>query len=177
LHHGRNEARREIDPCRPARSGARGGRHRPSGIRTPWPGAELAGSRATFAARATNDLQGLIAQLEPFFVRTPKSALGLPPPRIITHDVELAPLQREVYDLIFARLRRGIADAALWPDKIDALRRARPIRLLQAASNPDLLNAVDGFFRLPPIEQVGGTLLHRLHRYRDVGDLPAKFTG
>lgn len=141
-----------------------------------WPGGELAGSRATFAARATDNFGSLISHLEPFFVRTPKSALGLPPARVIQHDIELAPLQRDVYDLIFTRLRRAIPDAAAWTDKIDALRRARPIRLLQAASNPDLLNETDGFFRLPPIEHVGGTLMNRLHRYREVGELPAKFS-
>lgn len=140
-----------------------------------WPGGELAGSRATFAARATNDFGTLIHHLEPFFVRTPKSALGLQNAEIIYHDVELAPLQRDVYDLIFARLRRQIPDAGAWQDMLDALRRARPIRLLQAASNPDLLNQEDGFFQIPPLEAVGGTLLNRLHRYREVGELPTKF--
>lgn len=140
-----------------------------------WPGGELAGSRATFAARAAAEFGRLIRHLEPFFMRTPKSALGLPPLRIIEHDVEFAALQRDVYDLIFVRLRRTIPDAATWQDKIDALRRARPIRLLQAASNPDLLNETDGFFNLSPIEHVGGTLMNRLHRYREAGELPAKF--
>ena len=49
------------------------------------------------------------------------------------------------------------------------------MRLIQAASNPDLLNAEDGFFRIPPLEEPSGTLMERLHRYRLQGELPSKF--
>ena len=91
------------------------------------------------------------------------------------HPVEMPPTQSDVYELIFQRLRGNIPDAASWQDKLDALRRARPIRLIQAASNPDLLNEADGFFRIPPISSPSGTLMERLDRYREIGELPAKF--
>jgi SNF2 family DNA or RNA helicase len=84
-------------------------------------------------------------------------------------------VQREVYELIESRLRQSIPDAASWQDKLDALRKARPIRLIQSASNPDLLNEQDGFFRIPPVETPSGTLMQRLNRYREQGELPAKF--
>ena len=57
--------------------------------------------------------------------------------------------------------------------KLEALRRARPIRLIQAASNPDLLNQTDGFFQVPPLHDPNGTLMERLDRYREL-ELPAK---
>jgi SNF2-related domain len=140
-----------------------------------WPGEEATGSRLSFRARADTNFRQLVQSLEPFFVRTPKSELGLSPPRTLFPPVELSPIQLQVYDLIFSRLRRAIPDAAAWPDKLDALRKARPMRLIQAASNPDLLNAEDGFFRIPPIEAPSGTLMERLQRYRLQGEMPAKF--
>ncbi len=42
------------------------------------------------------------------------------------------------------------------------------------ASNPDLLNQTDGFFQLPPVDDVAGTLMQRLAGYRQA-ELPAKF--
>jgi SNF2 family DNA or RNA helicase len=140
-----------------------------------WPGEEATGSRARYAARADTNFGAVIAELEPFFVRTPKAELGLRPPRYVEHAVEMPALQGEIYELIVRRLRAAIPDAARWQDKIDALRRARPIRLIQAASNPDLLNEGDGFFHIPPIGSPSGTLMDRLERYRDFGELPAKF--
>jgi SNF2 family DNA or RNA helicase len=140
-----------------------------------WPGEESTGSRINFQARADSDFEGVIHSLEPFFTRTPKEALGLTPPQVITHPVELEPVQRDVYELIENRLRQAIPDAASWEDKLDALRKARPIRLIQSASNPDLLNEQDGFFRIPPVEAPTGTLMERLDRYRNHSELPAKF--
>ncbi len=140
-----------------------------------WPGEEATGSRVSFHARTDRDFEGVIRSLEPFFVRTPKRELGLDPAEVIPHEVELAPVQREVYELIESRLRRAIPDATSWKAKLDALRKARPIRLLQAASNPDLLNEEDGFFGVPRLGTPGGTLMERLHRYRQQDELPAKF--
>src|SRR3954454_3393942 len=65
-----------------------------------WPGEEATGSRVNYQARADRDFDGVIRSLEPFFTRTPKEALGLTPPQIVITDVELAPVQREVYELI-----------------------------------------------------------------------------
>lgn len=140
-----------------------------------WPGEEATGSRVNYKARADAGFAGVIRSLEPFFTRTPKEALGLTPAQVITHPVEFEPVQREVYELIENRLRQAIPDAGSWQDKLDALRKARPIRLIQSASNPDLLNEEDGFFRILPVAAPTGTLMQRLHRYREHGELPAKF--
>jgi hypothetical protein len=140
-----------------------------------WPGSEATGSRANYAGRSATNFASVIRDLEPFFVRTPKAELGLRDPDFYKPPAEMPALQAEVYDLIVRRLRAANPDVARWQDKIDALRRARPIRLIQAASNPDLLNEEDGFFRIPPIEAPSGTLMNRLERYREAGELPAKF--
>jgi len=139
-----------------------------------WPDGQLTGSRLQFQNRASTDFAGLVEHVSPFFVRTGKDALGIPPYSIVTHDVDMRELQTEVYDLIVARFRRSLADADLWQDKITLLRKARPLRLIQAASNPDLLNADDGYFKLPAIDTPGATLLTRLLEYR-AREIPAKF--
>jgi SNF2 family DNA or RNA helicase len=139
-----------------------------------WPDQQLTGTRAQFQARVDSSFQALIDDISPFFVRTPKSALGIPPYVVVRHEVEMGELQGEIYDLVVARFRRRLADAPQWQQKIDSLRRGRPIRLIQAASNPDLLNQEDGFFRVPPIDRPGGTLLTRLAEYRQ-REVPSKF--
>lgn len=140
-----------------------------------WPHNELTGTRETFKARADSDYPGLVATLNPIFTRTPKSALGLPDYRVIPHSVEAPPLQAEVLDLIIGRFRRRLDDAADWREQLERLRRARPLRLLQAASNPDLLNERDGFFAIAPLGDDGGTLMQRLADYRQ-REVPGKFT-
>jgi SNF2 family DNA or RNA helicase len=138
-----------------------------------WPGGELTGSRAQFSAQATN-FPALTDHISPFYIRTPKAALGIPPYQVVIREAPMPPIQREVYELILSRFRRLLQDAATWQDKIAILRRGRPIRMIQAASNPDLLNHSDGFFILPPIDSPGGSLMSRLHEYRQ-REVPAKF--
>ena len=140
-----------------------------------WPGEEATGTRGAFRAKAESSFSSVVKDLEPFFTRTPKAELGLTDPDIETEDVEMAPLQADIYQLVLRQLRSQIPDAASWKEKIERLRRARPIRLIQAASNPDLLNLADGFFEVPPIKAPGSTLMERLESYRQQGELPAKF--
>lgn len=138
-----------------------------------WPSAELTGPRDSFAARVDQDFEGLIAAVRPFISRTPKAALGLPPYKILRHHVPVVGTQGEIYDLILHHFRRQLDGAQTWRAKLDALRRGRPIRLLQAATNPDLLNRVDGYFQVARIQTSAPTLLERLASYREL-ETPAK---
>lgn len=138
-----------------------------------WPGGELTGKRDEFATKVDRDFGSVVRTIRPFVSRTPKEALGLRPYDVITHDVELVGTQREVYLLIEGGFRRRLEDADTWKDKIEALRRARPIRLLQAASNPSLLNRRDPFFGVPRFEGPGQSLMERLAAY-EINESPAK---
>jgi SNF2 family DNA or RNA helicase len=141
-----------------------------------WPGEELVGSRTVYGARASRSFPLVRRDLAPFMTRTGKADLGLRPRLDVPpHRVELAPLQREIYDLIADRLSAAIPPGSDRQQQLDALRRGQHIRLLQAASNPDLLNQEDGFFQLPPMDDPGADLFERLHEYRE-RELPAKFT-
>ena len=138
-----------------------------------WPSGQLTGPRDRFAADADQNMPSILDRVMPFVSRTPKSALGLPPYETITHEVPLSDTQREIYELIEGNFRRRVAEAERWQDKIEALKRGRPIRMLQAATNPDLLNKVDGYYKLPRMQASNPTLMDRLLHYHE-NQVPAK---
>ncbi|MFC5723562.1 SNF2-related protein [Streptomyces gamaensis] len=139
-----------------------------------WPDGQLTGTREAFASRVESDFDDIVRDVMPFVSRTPKSALGLPPYRIHHHPVELSGIQAEIYELIENRFRQRIADAVTWQDKIESLRRGRPIRLLQAAANPLTFSSKDAYFRLPQMEDRAPTLMERLVSYGFSDEIPAK---
>jgi SNF2 family DNA or RNA helicase len=138
-----------------------------------WPGGELTGPRDSFAARAETQFGTVLRDVSPFISRVGKDALGLRPYEVYRRDVPLLGTQAEIYELIFSRFRRRVEAASTWADKLDALRRARPIRLLQAASNPDLFNRHDMFYRLPRVQADNPTLMDRLATFGS-HETPAK---
>ncbi len=138
-----------------------------------WPEGELTGPREDFALRVDREFSGLMRDLRPFMTRTPKQALGLKPYSIVRHDVPLVGTQAEIYELIEGYFRKQIQNAEAWTDKIELLKRARPIRLLQAAANPDVLNRGDSYYRLPSMEVGNASLMERLAAYRAL-ETPAK---
>ncbi len=138
-----------------------------------WPGGLLTGSRTDFANRAERSFTSLMPKILPFTIRTAKSELGLNPYSIKYHNAPMTGTQADIYHLIARRLRDYIEDANTWEDKIDALRRAKPMRLLQAATNPDLLNHKDDNLNLPRITNASPTLMERLVRFVETSQ-PAK---
>ena len=134
------------------------GRDLYSQLRVLWPSAELTGPRDTFAAEVDRDFGQVLQRVQPFLTRTPKEALGLRPYEVVRHEAALRDTQKDVYDLIVSGFRRRIERADLWADKIESLRRGRPIRLLQAATNPNTLNNADNYYRLPRLENPNPTL-------------------
>ena len=138
-----------------------------------WPAGLLTGSRTDFVSRASRGLGDVLPTIEPFLTRTAKSELGLSPYRVERHDVPITGTQADIYRLIKNRLRHLVAGIGGWEDKLEVLRRARPVRLLQAASNPDLLNHPDDLYRLPAIPHTNPTLMDRLARF-SATDRPAK---
>ena len=138
-----------------------------------WPDGILTGTRDAFAASVDRDFDCVLETVGPFVSRTPKEALGLPPYEIQRHDVELRDTQAEIYELICGQFRRHLQDAQTWQDKLQTLRRGRPIRLLQAATNPALLNSRDACYQLPRLRERPPTLMERLVVY-EKHELPAK---
>lgn len=138
-----------------------------------WPNRQLTGPPDSFAARVESNFHSILTDIHPFIARTPKDALGLRPYEVRRHDVEMNPTQSEIYELILHYFRRRLEDAQSWADKLDALRRGRPIRLLQAAANPELFNRMDRQYRLPRMGDTNPTLMDRLATYAE-HETPAK---
>jgi SNF2 family DNA or RNA helicase len=138
-----------------------------------WPGGDLTGPRDGFASRVERNFSAVVRDIRPFVSRAAKGELGLPPYEIKAHDVALGGTQAEVYELIESHFRKRLEDSATWHDKLETLRRARPIRLIQAASNPHVLNARDSQYHLPEFVPANGTLMERLAGYANL-EAPAK---
>ena len=82
----------------------------------------------------------LLKNIEPFFIRVKKSDLGIP--QAIEHDpivVSMGEMQRRIYDVIEKKYMSEIVSS-----KDDCFRqdlvKARLLRLMQAATNPNLLS-------------------------------------
>lgn len=138
-----------------------------------WPDGLLTGTRDAFANQVENQFETVLTRVDPFVSRAPKEALGLPPYRVVTHEIPMVGTQLQVYELISNRFRQRLVDADTWRDKLNTLKRGRPIRLLQAACNPGLFNSSDRYFELPRLADGPGTLLERLAAYGET-EIPAK---
>lgn len=122
----------------------------------------------------------IVAQrIDPLFVRTTKSELELPAPKIQLYEGELTPLHREIYNTIvgiygsrYSISRRGQRD-------LRALGRIT-MYLLEAATNPSLLVAGSHphdpiVFRHPPLDIPAGSFLEDLLFSFPQYELPWKF--
>src|SRR6266567_767947 len=109
----------------------------------------------------------------PLFWRIRKRDLGLPKPKITRIRVKPGLVQTAIYD---ALALRTIQDADKAPKELARLRewrRAKMVRLLQAASNPALLSRRSEEFRIPPLSASGLTVTQLIDRYAEY-EVPAK---
>lgn len=132
-------------------------------------------------SKSGNDARvpALLNAIEPFFIRIKKSDLGIPPaienPPII---VPMGESQRRIYDIVEKRYVSDIVaskDAGFKQDLV----KARMIRLMQAATNPDLLRlplknfaGIEDFD--PDAVSEDNTLIKDILQYSS-NETPAKF--
>jgi len=114
-----------------------------------WPSQCLLGNRTQFEQRLAlpgTAVDRLKTDLKPFFVRTKKSDLKLPDPiAVLTRIpyIDIPPRQRVIIRLLEQRTIEEAKSLGLHQADMSILRRwrkARTLRLLQAASNPALLS-------------------------------------
>jgi hypothetical protein len=70
-------------------------------------------------------------------------------------------------------MRASVDQVELWKDKLEVLRRARPIRLLQTATNPGLLNQHDQQYHVSAVPTSHLSILEQLSIYGEL-ETPAK---
>ena len=142
-----------------------------------WPGKQLLGEKSSYRARVENSRQheGIKTDLRPFFHRVKKDDLKLPKPKYIPTMYDLMPIQGQIYEALSTRL---LADVVAQPhdrQKLRVWRKAKMVRLLQAASNPTLLTKYSEEFEIPPLAPEGTSLVDLIEKYSQF-EIPAKFT-
>jgi SNF2 family DNA or RNA helicase len=123
-------------------------------------------------ANATSETRKLVW---PLFWRIKKRDLGLPKPRITKIAVRMGEVQAAIYQALAFKVLQDSKNAPEEAARMKQWRRARMIRLLQAASNPALLTEYSEEFKLPPLTASGLTVSQLIETYPDF-EVPAKIT-
>ncbi len=141
-----------------------------------WPNPPLLGQRDNYRFRVDqrgNEYDRIKKRLSPFFWRIKKDDLKLPPPTFHKVDVPLRPYQRRIYDAIGAKVLKDVVKAPSDRSKLRIWRKAKMVRLLQAASNPSLLAEYSTEFRIPPLDASGLPVDQLIEQYSKF-EFPAK---
>ena len=141
-----------------------------------WPGKQLLGEKNAYKARCESpDQQDEIKkEIRPFFYRVKKSDLKLPEPKFNRVKYSLKPIQAQIYHALSVRLITELKLQPIDRQKLKQWRKAKMIRLLQAASNPTLLNLYSAEFEVPPLTTDGTSLIELIEKYSQF-EIPAKF--
>jgi SNF2 family DNA or RNA helicase len=141
-----------------------------------WPGLQLLGERNAYKKQIdnVNKLDDIKAKIRPFFYRVKKDDLNLPGQNIIKRTYSLNPVQAQIYHALSIKL---LKDLQLEPSERQSLkiwRKAKMVRLLQAASNPTLLAKYSEEFKVPPLSSDGSSVIQLINKYSQY-EIPAKF--
>lgn len=124
-------------------------------------------------------VEALLDSISPYFMRIKKGDLGIPP--AINHSpiiVEMKPSQRKIYDYIEKQYIEDIAGGRNQQLK-NELVKARMIRLMQAATNPALLQQpISEFAAIEGVDfssiKDDSSMLREILKYSD-NEIPAKY--
>ena len=141
-----------------------------------WPGKQLLGERNAYKNRADNLEQqnDIKKEIRPFFHRVKKSDLKLPEPIFNKTEYLLKPIQLQIYHALSIRLLSELNLQTHDRQKLKQWRKAKMVRLLQAASNPTLLSRYSEEFEIPPLTTDGTSLVELIEKYARF-EVPAKF--
>ncbi len=137
-----------------------------------WPNPPVLGFRDQFKYRVQREdaqsLQPLREELSPLYWRIRKSDLHLPRPRFQRIRLKLRPYQKAIYTVLAAKVLSDVVKAPTERTRLRLWRKARMVRLLQAASNPALLTRDSTEFQVPPLSAAGlsvDQLIQDYHKY------------
>lgn len=136
-----------------------------------WPNLQVLGSRDQFKYRLADGGEAVLArlrkQISPLYWRTTKAELALPKPRFKRIRLNMRPHQRAIYTVLAAKVLADVVKAPTERAKLRIWRRARMVRLLQAATNPALLTQESVEFRVPPLSAAGLPVDQLIQNYTD----------
>ena len=134
--------------------------------------------------------------LDSLFTRVTKDDLGLPGWNFIPKPIPLGKYQRQIYDAVATKILTELKELKFSDRQhLHRLRRARLIRLLQVASNPQLIHKMSGQFNIKnkifaeqfglPQEETDAELLgsvddlslsDKIKNYDELGEIPSKIS-
>ena len=117
-------------------------------------------------------------RINPLFTRIAKKTLNLKEPKYEKIYYPLQPIQKRIYDSIelrtFEQIEKMHVESIVESARMQKWRRAKMVRLIQAASNPALLNRTDTEFELEPISDDGIDVAELIENYTTYGETPSK---
>jgi SNF2 family DNA or RNA helicase len=142
-----------------------------------WPEPPLLGARENFQDRVNRGgpdvTEEVRDELLPLFWRVKKSDVQLPPPEYHRISVPLKPYQSTIYRVLAAKVLSDIESRPAEREKLRQWRKAKIVRLLQAASNPSLLTEYSPEFKVPPLSASGLSVSEIIEGYSQF-EVPAK---
>lgn len=131
--------------------------------------------------KAKQDIDILIENISPFFIRVKKSDLGLPD--AIENEpikVSMSKTQQTIYEYIEKRYVDYFENTTSSDGFIDKLQKAKLIRLMQCITNPKLLNkALDGYLDEEGMSNDLGIddreVMQLIRSYNPQDEIPPKF--
>jgi SNF2 family DNA or RNA helicase len=151
-----------------------------------WPGKNVVDYSVNQLKDMTNTpydprIPQLIENVSPYFIRIRKSHLRLPP-AIETEPVyvNMGPIQREIYNFIESKYLSYFQGNDTVLSLKSELTKARFIRLMQAATNPRLLQQpLETFYQEQDIGNElfidDSDIIRKIKHYNDLEDVPQKF--
>lgn len=141
-----------------------------------WPGKQLLGERNAYKIRCENknEQEEIKKEVRPFFHRVKKSDLNLPTPNQIRTYYDLKPIQYQIYNALSIRLLSELKIQIEDRQKLRLWRKAKMVRLLQAASNPTLISKYSKEFEISSLTKDGTTLFELIEKYSTY-EIPRKF--
>lgn len=139
-----------------------------------WPGLNPA-KKAIDLYTSSLNLEDFRTSLSPFYTRVRKDELGLPKRQIFKIPVQMGEVQQRIYDVLCYRILPQTLLKIEERNIVRDLRKALVVRLLQAASNPTLLDEYSNEFRIPPLSAEGIDLEQLIQQYSKY-EVPKKLT-
>ncbi|MDG6998072.1 MAG: DEAD/DEAH box helicase [Nitrososphaerota archaeon] len=122
-----------------------------------------------------SDINTIRDTIQPLYVRVKKSDLALPEMKVTITNVKMGEVQKKIYKALAADL---LSTLRMTPESVKLfrdLRRAKIVRLMQAASNPSLLVEKSYEFKMPEGPIIDSELSEAVKRYSQI-ETPAKFS-
>lgn len=141
-----------------------------------WPNKNILGNPAYFKSLNKNNqaLESIKNTIYPLFFRTSKKDLLLPEPKFINIELDLAQIQKRIYTSLAIKYLAELKEQPMDIIKLRQWRKAKIIRLIQAATNPALLSKYSDEFKLPPLDGRYFALTDLIEKYADY-EIPPKY--